>query len=52
MTRGEGQTDDRAAAVAFWWSAGFFAAGALITFLLYRPGVPVQDENDAPVVHM
>ncbi|MGY1495600.1 MFS transporter [Streptomyces sp. QTS52] len=37
---------------AFWWSAGFFAAGALITFLLYRPGVPAQDENAAPVVHM
>ncbi|MFI1442877.1 MFS transporter [Streptomyces fructofermentans] len=37
---------------AFWWSAGFFVAGALITFLLYRPGVQEQDANAAPVVHM
>ncbi|MET8449549.1 MFS transporter [Streptomyces sp. NPDC005209] len=36
---------------AFWWSAGFFAAGALITFLLYRRGVVSQDPA-APVVHM
>ncbi|KKD09321.1 MFS transporter [Streptomyces sp. WM6386] len=37
---------------AFWWSAGFFAAGALIVFLLYRRGVPEQDADAAPVVHM
>jgi EmrB/QacA subfamily drug resistance transporter len=37
---------------AFWWSAGFFAAGAVIAFLLHRPGVPQQDANAAPVVHM
>ncbi len=37
---------------AFWWSAGFFAAGALIAFVLFRPGVPQQDESAAPVVHM
>jgi hypothetical protein len=37
---------------AFWWSAGFFAAGALIAFLLYRRGVPQQDADAAPVVHM
>ena len=37
---------------AFWWSAGFFAAGALIAFLLYRRGVPQQDPDAAPVVHM
>ncbi|MCF3130110.1 MFS transporter [Streptomyces olivochromogenes] len=36
---------------AFWWSAGFFAAGALIAFLLYRRGVVSQDPA-APVVHM
>ncbi|MGW0765728.1 MFS transporter [Streptomyces sp. NPDC002676] len=36
---------------AFWWSAGFFAAGAVIAFLLYRRGVPRQDAG-APVVHM
>ncbi|MGW0880057.1 MFS transporter [Streptomyces sp. NPDC002671] len=36
---------------AFWWSAGFFAAGAVIAFLLYRRGVPQQDAG-TPVVHM
>jgi Na+/melibiose symporter-like transporter len=37
---------------AFWWSAGLFAVGALITFLLFRRGVPEQDPDAAPVVHM
>jgi EmrB/QacA subfamily drug resistance transporter len=37
---------------AFWWSAGFFAAGAVLAFLLYRRGVPRQDATAAPVVHM
>ncbi|MER5836425.1 MFS transporter [Streptomyces sp. NPDC002130] len=37
---------------AFWWSAGFFAAGALITLVLHRRGVPQQDAEAAPVVHM
>ncbi|MER5547743.1 MFS transporter [Streptomyces sp. NPDC002589] len=37
---------------AFWWSAGFFAAGALIALVLYRRGVPAQDAETAPVVHM
>lgn len=37
---------------AYWWSAGFFAAGLLISGLLYRRGVPAQDENAAPTVHM
>ncbi|MFJ3305327.1 MFS transporter [Streptomyces sp. NPDC086549] len=37
---------------AFWWSAGLFAAGALIAFALYRRGVPQQDATAAPVVHM
>ncbi|MET9563557.1 MFS transporter [Streptomyces tauricus] len=37
---------------AFWWSAGFFAAGAVVTFLLFRPGVQEQDPDAAPVVHM
>ncbi|WP_405759967.1 MFS transporter [Streptomyces sp. NBC_01420] len=25
---------------AYWWSAGFFALGLLVTLLLYRPGAP------------
>ncbi len=37
---------------AYWWSAGFFAAGALITVLLYRRGVPAVDADAAPTVHM
>ncbi|MFI1561986.1 MFS transporter [Streptomyces sp. NPDC020490] len=37
---------------AFWWSAGLFAAGAVITLLLFRRGVPRQDADAAPVVHM
>ncbi|WP_416971056.1 MFS transporter [Streptomyces sp. 4F14] len=37
---------------AYWWSAGFFAVGAVITLLMYRRGVPKADENAAPTVHM
>ncbi|PBC59621.1 MFS transporter [Streptomyces sp. Tue6028] len=37
---------------AFWWSAGFFVAGAVIAFLLYRRGKLEQDPDAAPVVHM
>ncbi|WP_432194304.1 MFS transporter [Streptomyces sp. bgisy027] len=39
---------------AYWWSAGFFAAGMVITALLFRRGKPVIDENAdaAPTVHM
>ncbi|GAA1043711.1 MFS transporter [Streptomyces murinus] len=37
---------------AFWWSAGFFAAGTVLAFLLYRRGVPRQDAGAATVVHM
>ncbi|MBM9505098.1 MFS transporter [Actinacidiphila acididurans] len=41
--------------VAYWWSAGLFAFGFLVTFLLFRPGpprtaqtVPSADEAPAP----
>ncbi|MER5794308.1 MFS transporter [Streptomyces sp. NPDC001980] len=37
---------------AYWWSAAFFAAGLVISALLYRGGVPAQDPDAAPVVHM
>ncbi|MFF7352503.1 MFS transporter [Streptomyces filipinensis] len=37
---------------AYWWSAAVFVAGLVITALLYRRGVPQQDENAASVVHM
>jgi hypothetical protein len=37
---------------AYWWSAAVFVAGLVVTALLYRRGVPQQNENAAPVVHM
>ncbi|MFJ9901052.1 MFS transporter [Streptomyces sp. NPDC091280] len=37
---------------AYWWSAAFFAAGIVICGLLYRRGVPNDDPDAAPVVHM
>ncbi|WP_328979995.1 MFS transporter [Streptomyces canus] len=37
---------------AYWWSAAFFAAGLVISVLLYRRGVPAGDPDAAPVVHM
>lgn len=37
---------------AYWWSGAFFVAGLVVSGLLYRRGVPRQDENAAPVVHM
>ncbi|MFD5268929.1 MFS transporter [Streptomyces sp. NPDC058335] len=37
---------------AYWWSAGFFAVGALLTAVLYRRGVPAVDADAAPTVHM
>ncbi|MGW5259173.1 MFS transporter [Streptomyces sp. NPDC004012] len=37
---------------AYWWSAAVFVTGLVVTALLYRRGVPQQNENAAPVVHM
>lgn len=37
---------------AYWWAAGFFAAGLIVSGLLYRRGAPRQDADAAPVVHM
>ncbi|MGW3354571.1 MFS transporter [Streptomyces bungoensis] len=37
---------------AFRWSSGFFAAGAVLAFLLHRRGVPRQDAVAVTVVHM
>jgi EmrB/QacA subfamily drug resistance transporter len=39
-------------ATAYWWAAGFFAAGMVGCGLLYRRGVPRPDANAAPTVHM
>ncbi|WP_052848518.1 MFS transporter [Streptomyces avicenniae] len=37
---------------AYWWSAGFFAVGAVICLFVYRRGVPEPASGDAPAVHM
>jgi EmrB/QacA subfamily drug resistance transporter len=37
---------------AYWWSAGFFVVGLLITGVLYRRGRAVQDPNVPAAVHM
>ena len=37
---------------AYWWSAGFFAAGLVITGVLYRRGKVVQDPDAPAAVHM
>ncbi|MFJ6900618.1 MFS transporter [Streptomyces hokutonensis] len=39
-------------ATAYWWSAGFFAAGLIASWLLYRPGAPQSEPDAPPVVHM
>ena len=37
---------------AYWWSAGFFVVGLLVTGVLYRRGRAVQDPNVPAAVHM
>ncbi|WP_416983240.1 MFS transporter [Streptomyces sp. T028] len=37
---------------AYWWSAAFFAAGAIVSVLLYRRGAPTHNPDAAPAVHM
>jgi EmrB/QacA subfamily drug resistance transporter len=34
--------------VSFWWAAGIFVVGALISAMLLRPGVPQYSEDAAP----
>lgn len=36
---------------AFWWSAGIFAAGALVTRLVVRPGVPRAVVGESALAH-
>ncbi|MDT4903380.1 MAG: hypothetical protein QOH52_1396 [Pseudonocardiales bacterium] len=36
----------------YWWSAGLFAAGLLISLVLYRRGAPQPEPAAAPTVHM
>ncbi|THA60507.1 DHA2 family efflux MFS transporter permease subunit [Streptomyces sp. A0958] len=35
-------------ATAYWWSAGFFALGLLVTLILYRRGVPRPHLTEEP----
>jgi len=37
---------------AYWWSAGFFAVGLVVSLVLYRRGVAQADTSGQPVVHM
>jgi EmrB/QacA subfamily drug resistance transporter len=39
-------------ATAYWWSAGLFAAGAILALLLYRKGRPGQGAGKVLAVHM
>ncbi|MEW2396189.1 MFS transporter [Streptomyces sp. NPDC046862] len=48
----QAQAGLEAYSTAYGWSAAFFAAGVVISVLLYRRGAPVQDPDAAPVVHM
>ncbi|WP_333768582.1 MFS transporter [Streptomyces sp. IBSBF 2435] len=48
-----GQAQLHSYATAYWWSAGFFAFGFVVTFLLFRPGPPrvaeaAPDESPSP----
>ncbi|HEY5835192.1 MFS transporter [Streptomyces sp.] len=37
---------------AYWWSAGFFAVGAVLALLMYRKGRPEQAEDSVRAVHI
>ncbi|MFE6620003.1 MFS transporter [Streptomyces sp. NPDC057740] len=48
----QGHAGLEAYSTAYWWSAVFFAVGLAISVVLYRRGVPEQNPNAVPVVHM
>ncbi|QFR01672.1 MFS transporter [Streptomyces phaeolivaceus] len=48
----QAQANIEAYSTAYWWSAVFFAVGLVASVVLYRRGVPKQDPDAAPVVHM
>jgi len=37
-------------AIAFWWAAGFFALGAVITFVMLESGVPELEGDLVPLI--
>lgn len=37
-------------AIAFWWAAGFFGAGAVLTFLMLESGVPEFEGDLVPLI--
>jgi EmrB/QacA subfamily drug resistance transporter len=48
----QAQAQLEAYSTAYWWAAGLFAGGAVITAILFRPGVPQTDPDAAAAVHM
>lgn len=48
----QAQAQLEAYSTAYWWAAGFFAVGAVLTAILFRPGVPEADPEAAAAVHM
>ncbi|WP_033307960.1 MFS transporter [Streptomyces iakyrus] len=48
----QAQAGLEAYSTAYWWSAVLFGVGLVISVILYRRGVPEQDPDAAPVVHM
>jgi hypothetical protein len=47
-----GQAQLHSYATAYWWSAGFFAVGMVVTAVLYRKGRIEQDPAAPKAVHM
>lgn len=48
----QAQAGLEAYSTAYSWSAVFFAVGLVVSVILYRRGVPKQDPDAAPAVHM
>jgi hypothetical protein len=36
--------------VAFWWAAGFFGVGAIVTFFMLESGVPELEGDLVPLI--
>ena len=47
-----GQAQLHSYSTAYWWSAGFFAVGMVVTAVLYRKGRIEQDPDAPKAVHM
>ncbi|WP_034090556.1 MFS transporter [Streptacidiphilus albus] len=47
-----GQAQLHSYSTAYWWSAGFFAVGMVVTAVLYRKGRIEQDPDAPKAIHM